>query len=260
MKIYFNGCSHSRGTHLSLPDIRKSFPFLLSNSLLPEDWKFEPKSSGSNERIYRRTIEFFARNNFDLAVIQWTDVARFETPIFSDYSFHKSMNDEGWLQHNPVSSIWDSRKDMDIPWRNYYKDNYQKILERDNIHVSRLHNKTLAQIMGLSGFLKSIGVRSIHLPYDGLRGADHKLRELAVENVEFLIHPSNGLQNTLFQYGFDICRKSDNPGSGEVDGHFMEDAHEQISEWLFLYINGDLKMIGKEDSQKVYDPIATIYE
>ena len=89
MKLYANGCSFTAGNgdvhgadgHL-MPPANYTWP-----SLIPVEHVInESRVGGNNDRILRKTMDYFTKNNSDnhIAVIQWTSPVRFERyfPMF----------------------------------------------------------------------------------------------------------------------------------------------------------------------------------
>lgn len=234
MRIYFNGCSHTIGTPLSLPNHRDAFPYILGD-MYNAEVVCEALMGGSNERIVRSTIEATTRSDFDLAIIQWTHLDRFESVGMPSHRIHSSRNrrgetDEfGFIQHRPESSTWISRAKEDIPYRNFYRHIMGTNDESRSRNIIRMHRKYLTQILGLDGYLKNMGIRTIHIPFQGYKMENSLSRR--IESECELAAPLNiGLFGLLRNRGYDICKKSSSrDAKGEFDGHFEADGHKETA-------------------------------
>ena len=108
MKIYFDGCSWTRGAELQNPE-EERYSKLLCNELGAEETNIA-KGGGSNNRIVRNLLVENNIEDYDLAVIQMT------YPVRTEYF------DKDWVRVNP-------------------KHNYNKWLHGLNGNISRLSDK-----------------------------------------------------------------------------------------------------------------------
>ena len=90
MKIYFNGCSWTRGVELENQE-EERFSRLICNELGAEETNLG-KGGGSNDRIIRMMMCNDNFEEYDLAVIQMTMPAR--TEYWND-------DDGKWMRINP---------------------------------------------------------------------------------------------------------------------------------------------------------------
>lgn len=230
MKLYVNGCSHTTGTMLSLKYVEERYSNKLAK-MLGGDLITQAIPGASNDKIFRESAIEILRHQPDIAVIQWTDPTRFETPKGSSVPIDKN----GWSQHRPISAQWSSRAHENHPYINFYKDCYPS---KDRMMQFNQEEKTWAYMVTLDSFIKSLGITEVvHLPYFKLFRSGHRgslIPQLSELNFLFKDPLRDGMETYLFSQGYDICRLSnDNEPKGDIDGHFMADAHEHLAECLY---------------------------
>lgn len=249
MIIYANGCSHTAGTKLSMPDKSKTYPNLLAkyyNSELID----RSMAGGSNEKIVRQTISDlinFKYSNFastpDLVILQWTDINRFETPV-KIYNARFECSYDGWTQHRPLTAktlMRYNRHEMTSKitetWYPFYSDNY--VTDSHDKHIDgKLFNKYCTQIISVNSTLKQYGYRVINIAFFKFIKKNHLTKRIQ-EDFEWAVDPYYGFNNALADTNHDICRAL--VGEKVIDGHYMEDAHNTLSEWIIDYIeNGNI--------------------
>ena len=99
MKIYFDGCSWTRGGELTDEEKKISrFSRLVSDHFDAKEKNFS-LSGGSNDRIVRNLLVNKNIEEFDLAVIEMTFPAR--TEYYSGQPFRKKDVLSGWIPVNP---------------------------------------------------------------------------------------------------------------------------------------------------------------
>lgn len=265
MKILVNGCSHSLGTQLSLPDSQDRYSVKLADSLGAEVNNIA-LSGGSNDRIYRETINEICRVKYDLVILQWTDISRFETPtrIIND-EYHNVHSTDKWLQHRPRTALWPTRDIDNIKWRDFYKDNWD-IETKDKQKYSdlniKLHKKLYSQIIGLNAYINSLGIRTINLSWDPLTIDDSMYKE--VQKLEWPIACNYGIHHSLSGHGYDYCKKTRFPnepgGSQEYDGHYMADGHFQLYTWIMDYLETGTIITRNHKKHSEPDNLAHVYE
>ena len=143
MKIYFDGCSWTKGAELeneieegfSKVDDRKMlqnrlrFSKLLCNELGAEEYNFAV-SGGSNDRIVRNLLVEHNIEDYDLAVIQMTFPVR--TEFFNPKSSSKHPKGK-WIKHpKEVKDDWSKVSP---------KNNYNKWLHGEDGNIERLGEK-----------------------------------------------------------------------------------------------------------------------
>jgi hypothetical protein len=263
--IYANGCSHTDGTLSALPNKYDAYPFVLGE-LLGLNTISSASSASSNQRIYRSTIDFFSDAEIipEIAVIQWTGIDRFETPnnlntlpnhVHASKQILTSIgiddNHEGWYQHLP-SIIFDrNRANINIPFRKFYREAIYPEHSKSDSTRSKLEAAIAAKILGLDSYLKSLGVRVIHLIWDGFNKNEiNPTLQTMLDTVETLTDdPYEALVNIIDSHGYQACRY-----------HYMADAHHQIATWLYAYIQYGIKIQISEGYSNKRDPIIHHYD
>lgn len=238
MKIYINGCSHTRGTNLSLPQTTDAYPYLLKNALNANIIN-KATVGGSNEKIVRQTIEDLCLDkNVDLVILQWTDNTRFESPVKLRDPYHRQYSTDGWLQHRPTTALWPERKKLDIAWRQYYKQNYaigDKAIDTTLGLRIKLFKKHLTQILALNAFIQSLGIRVINMCF--LPFVFKVSMSKDIQNLEWIIDPYIGMDVALLNSGCAKCRKRQAADmAGTYDGHYEKDGHLLLSQWILNYL------------------------
>jgi len=272
--IYVNGCSHTAGTELSLPNKYNAYPFVLGE-LLGLNTVSSASMSSSNERIYRSTIDFFsdAEKLPDLAIIQWTGVDRFETPNnlealqssfnISTASSYVDEHHEGWYQHLPASVFDKRRTKLNIPFRKFYREaiypDYFKYGEDVSNVRSKLEAANAAQILGLDAYLKSLDVRVIHLIWEGFSKDEiNPTLQTMLDTVEIpMDDPYEALANVVHSHGYKLCADI-TPRNKIPDNHYMADTHHQIATWLYAYIQYGDRIKLSEEYIDERDPIGKL--
>ena len=97
MKIYFDGCSWTKGSHLK-NNLEERFSRLVCDHFGAEEYNIA-KGGGSNDRIIRNLIVENNIEEYDLAVIQMTYPAR--TEYYSGIPRRKKVFLSGWISVNP---------------------------------------------------------------------------------------------------------------------------------------------------------------
>ena len=258
MRIYFNGCSHTIGSPQAIPAWREqSYPALIAKELglslegqlakeiTDADVHVSAYRGGSNERIYRKTMQDCIQNNFnyDIAVIQWTHIDRFETPQKTKHKWHKPwMDPEGWMQHKPGSSLYDTRDETFIPDRGFYRRHHGGVDTRNADYMNKMSRKLCSQIMGLNYFLANHNIRTLNITCQAIRG---KMGQYCFNNFEWSFDPMHyWCEELLLSYGFLRQGEFAEGPHDEFDGHFKPDAHEFIAEGILKQINGSNKIMG----------------
>lgn len=272
--IYVNGCSHTAGTWLALPNMYDSYAFGLGE-LLGLNTVSSASASSSNQRIYRSTIDFFsdAKVMPEIAVIQWTGVDRFETPNNLEAlqsSFHMSTkfnyvddHHEGWYQHLPASVFDKRRTKLNIPFRKFYREAIYPDYFQNGKDISNTRDKleaaNAAQILGLDAYLKSLGVRVIHLIWEGFsRNEINSTLQAMLDTVEIpMDDPYEALASVIHTHGYQVCKEVSERNQ-LPDNHYMADAHHQIATWLYAYIQYGTKIELSKEYIDERDPIGKL--
>jgi len=97
MKIYFDGCSWTRGADLK-NKVEERFSRLVSQEFGAEEYNIA-EGGGSNDRIVRNLLVENNIEEYDLAVIGMTFPAR--TEYYGDYPQSKNIKGFRWIAVNP---------------------------------------------------------------------------------------------------------------------------------------------------------------
>lgn len=248
MKLYVNGCSHTTGTKLSVKYVENRYSNRLAK-MLNADLIIQAAPGASNDKIFRESAIGILRNQPDIVVIQWSDPTRFETPKGSSVPIDKN----GWSQHRPMSAQWPSRAHENHPYINFYKDCYPA---NDRLVGFNQEEKTWAYMVTLDSFIKSLGITKIvHFSSLKLFRSGHRgslMPQLSELNFLFKDPLVDAQDTYLFSQGYDICRLSnDNEPKGDIDGHFMEDAHEHLAECLYQNLKFGTKFSSNKSTEEI---------
>jgi len=128
MKIYFDGCSWTRGAELENPE-EERFSKLLCNEFDAEEVNLAI-NGGSNDRIVRNLLVENNIEDYDLAVIQMTFPVR--TEFFKDTPSTKFPNGKWFKQPKQAKDAWVKVSP---------KNNYNKWLHGEDGDIARLGEK-----------------------------------------------------------------------------------------------------------------------
>ena len=123
MKIYFDGCSYTKGSHRWGVDNweERRWSKLLSNKLGAEECNFSC-SGGSNPRILRNITTKYNISDYDLAVILMTRPNR--TEFFHDGKFRNVLPAKNFEKDGlEIAQFWD------FYYKNIYDKEYGKTYE-----------------------------------------------------------------------------------------------------------------------------------
>lgn len=239
MKLYFNGCSHTVGICSDLHNIEQTYPYKLSKALNAE-FNNSALPRSSNDRILRTTVEdIYSMDKLpDIAIIQWSYYERFETPLISnDYQHHRNLwksyrlRDQEWKQYNPTTQIKVEKT---------YNPIFYDFIDENRLNAM---NSFLTKVILLDNFLSAKSIKPIHVFFPGSRiKKDNQLINTLFNNCNnsnFLNNPLNGIENYLDDLKF----------SRSQDLHFLEDAHDQICDWLkdFILYNKPMQFKCRDD-------------
>jgi hypothetical protein len=204
--LYANGCSHTAGTKLAMENrFDLTWPNLLAKNL---DFNLINDSTpgASNDRIFRTTIEYILSTAIppDKVVVQFTEFERFE------------------LAHSTCNPRSQTILEKYLPFLN---DFFELNISKTDISLIYTH-KLLNQIYSLENIFK----------------------EHAIDDYTFLIWRKVDQNYNTYKFInknkiiFDVClklsqkyktcQKPDPSRNNIPDGHFGQDAHYEIFEWL----------------------------
>lgn len=280
MLIYTVGCSHTNGTETAIPDLKKTYPHVLENWI--DDARMINHSVGgaSNDCIHRLgTHDILTSPEVpDVVIAQWTHLDRFETPTARLRNISESDNKatldhmhqqyRGWFPHTPESVA--KRADAgsrfyDNAHVRFYKDFFVPYYEPKAKVRQKQEMKLLTLMNSFDSLAKQYGVdRVVHIPFQGFKfSTKTKLYRATIANCEFLFDkPWIGLSQALLNENYKPCEiYIDKPGKMQKEGHFQEDAHEQIALWLWEKIVKDNEIVTEEEAAKINDDfVESIYD
>ena len=190
MRIYFDGCSWTRGEELSHPE-QERFSKLICDEFEASEMNYSI-NGGSNDRIVRNLLVENNIEDYDLAVIQMTFPVRTEyynDQLTREY-FDKQWTNGDWVSVNPKSNFnkWLHGENGDITrlrekfkyhadfWKYWYTDvtNQKYFDTQEKIHYHTIRNSCKIPLV-----LLSIN-RWTKLPFDmqlndGTRLMKHKM-------------------------------------------------------------------------------------
>lgn len=257
MNLFVNGCSHTQGTDVSLPEIRDGYPHVIEREygILT---RTKAQCGSSNDRIVRSTIAHIVENpNYTHAVIQWTSQDRFESPANPVSASEIDRCFDGFYQHYPLSDT--KRGNLGKHVTRFYENFYN---QDDKSVRHKGHNKMYTQMLGLNSFLESYDIIPIHFTYNAAGGGkDNKLKKVVKSQLNFLCDPELGMENLLLSHGYKYCGKQRLDGLGP-DLHFMKDAHMKMAEWIYEYLTSREQIKTPEEVitwQQATDPSNHVY-
>ena len=126
--IYWNGCSFVQG--MEVEDRKNHFPYLVGSHFEQETWR-NSKVGGSNDRIWRTTMDDMIRNPMPLVVILWSGPNRFEFLNLSTNIWRSAV----WVAHRFNKATLKLSQDSEV---HFHPD------------------LTLKQWQGLNGYAKEV--------------------------------------------------------------------------------------------------------
>lgn len=155
--IYTNGCSFTNGAELKFPHI-EGWPAVLAN-MMEMPFRNDASDGSSNAKILRNTLKNVLLYKPEIAIIQWSDVARIEF-----YSEQKVI----WQgdPENNVYQVCNYKRAKDNQFlRNYYALHSNNLVDM---------NKWLLQVYMLQTFFEKHGIEY----YMASAFANNKLLEI----------------------------------------------------------------------------------
>ena len=149
--IYWNGCSFVKGYELT--DKESNFVHKVSNHF-GQSFINDSKVGGSNDRIYRTTIEYCLKNKPDLVVIMWSGINRQEYLMRLENTW-RQMNWSNWYC-NLKTGLTDVKRSV-LHHHPGVTDNEQVVLAGWAKFKSVKYNlkTTLNYMIGLKYFLQA---------------------------------------------------------------------------------------------------------
>ena len=255
MKLFVNGCSHTKGTEVALDgDLTQAWPYKLQEMLQYQELNNNSWVGSSNDRIVRTTIEGIVTSAIppDLAVIQFTDPYRFETP---------EDKTDGYKQFLPNTYQAEEYRDVFVAGpidKSFCKKHYNI---SNNLQRRLVQDKMLTQILGLQNLFENYDIPFVFIIWwkliDGLESTSlfrsiHKSNILNYDNISNTLIP---MDTILHSHGHELCNQI--RPDGTRDKHYMSIAQQFLAESIFkfatygehLLCEGD---IGDHDYQEVH--------
>ena len=229
MLLYCNGCSFTKGTELSLEgNLKLAWPYLLANKL-DATLINDSQAGQSNLMIYKKTVDqiLSIEKKPDLAIIQWTFIERFDTPVSLERQKHPFFDTSkiSYHTHYPFT-LKDSNKNNHTFYKQYF--NIQ-----NTPHIEYLVDTSLFYIYMLQSFLKAKRIPFIFMDFDNNRryGSINPKRKNKqytprLEMNNWIHDFKTSMPEILFSYDYKLKIGDD---------HFLKDAHEFISEAILDY-------------------------
>ena len=248
MKIFVNGCSHTRGTAECLDNNPKAaWPYRLQKLLGASEVVNKSLEGHGNDRIIRSTVEDIILDPTppDLAIIQLSHLDRFEVPHNSELAF-TSMLPLTFLRGHDFSHSPNSIETK-------FCEKYFDFINKKNIS-STLEDKFLIQIVTLINFFENQDIDYILMCWDDWQSNNfHDRLWKLIDTTKVVNYHNDGVQpmnHILKSHGFKLSKKIRPDGS--IDNHFQSDAHEYIAQSIFNFIKTGRKMV-PSNINKIYD-------
>ncbi len=152
--IYFNGCSFTNGYELE-----NKFEDRFSN-LVANHYGFEEdndaKVGGSNDRIWRTTMNHCLSRNYDLVVIMWTGINRME---YLQTGENISGNDH-FPNNYTKRPRWRATN-----WKDYALSHRNLEVDREKTNLFQHPDQTKKEYIIMNGFMKEIRNIKMNLKY-----------------------------------------------------------------------------------------------
>mgnify|MGYP003137504343 FL=1 len=145
MKIYFDGCSWTKGEELEHPK-EERYSKLICDDLKAEEYNFA-SNGGSNDRIVRNLLVEHNIQDYDLAVIQMTYPARTEYYNQDWIKVNPKHNYSRWLNRKKdkrvnIDKLSEKFTEYQRFWKEYYTGVISKtfITTKEKIHYQTIQN------------------------------------------------------------------------------------------------------------------------
>ena len=145
MKIYFDGCSWTKGEELEYPK-EERYSKLICDDLKAEEYNFA-SNGGSNDRIVRNLLVEHNIEEYDLAVIQMTYPARTEyynqdwIKVNPKHNYSRGLNRKKEKKVN-IDNLSEKFTEYQRFWKEYYTGVISKtfITTKEKIHYQTIQN------------------------------------------------------------------------------------------------------------------------
>ena len=143
MKIYFDGCSWTKGEELEHPK-EERYSKLICDDLKAEETNLA-SNGGSNDRIVRNLLVEQNIEEYDLAVIQMTYPARTEYYNQDWIKVNPKHNYSRWLNRKKEKKVnIDNLSEKFTEYQNFWKEYYTSIISKTYITTKeKIHYQTI---------------------------------------------------------------------------------------------------------------------
>jgi hypothetical protein len=218
MKIFTNGCSHTRSTPEAIGDMNLAYPYLLQLNYAAKLDNYS-MSGNSNDTIFRTTYEYILSqmNQPDLVVIQWTFHERIELNI-------GDIENRDFKILNP-SSFYDKKKHDSPEVLNFIK------LLSDRLYPdgSRMHSPhTRYSDTSISHKVLNYTL-ALQLLFEEYNIKNYKFIIWSGVDDNYITYKKINKSRCIFSAEHLLSKKYD---KHPTDGHYMVEAHEEIADWI----------------------------
>lgn len=233
--LYVNGCSFAYGIGLSRDNencIKQRFSASLSSKIEYLEMNVSVPGS-SNSRIARRTVIDLMKYKPSIAIIIWSDPARFE---FVQDAQRDYRHNEDCEQVRPLS-VYSYPTHQKNAFLHYYS------------HISSSHRdvfNTLYEMLTVKITADSLGIPCIQIPFKGtfhreftkVQSARNKSFLKTLEEFKELLCSDSNIYGMTEDISFDSISGCDLDPLllSEIEdqkGHPNKEAHDIMSEWLY---------------------------
>ncbi len=231
--IYWNGCSFVQG--MEVEQRKDQFPYLVGSHFKQDTWR-NSKVGGSNDRIWRTTMDDMTRTPMPLVVILWSGPNRFEFLNLSTNIWRSAV----WVSHRFNRATLKLTDDSEV---HFHPDLSLKQWQGLNGYAKEVRNPkmnliyTLHYMMSTKHFLEAKGIPYLfytmssgqltnmldYLDEDRLEGANI-VWEVPHMKKEDYIRELPCLEEEPF---YDMCKKAKVP-FGPRD-HPLEEGHKLMA-------------------------------
>tara|TARA_A100001515_G_scaffold68034_1_gene54130 strand:+ start:118 stop:873 length:756 start_codon:yes stop_codon:yes gene_type:complete len=250
--IYWNGCSFVVGSEVKERP-RDTFAGLVGTHFMTPWWQ-NAKVGGSNDRIWRTTMDDMIRQPADLVIIVWSGLNRFEYLNEKNNTWRSAV----WVRHRMNKATLKITDDSEV---HFHPDMSLEQWKGLQGYASKIRNArynlitSLNYMISIKYFLKQKGIP--YLFYNMSDGQIHPSRRILNEDrkegantvweVKHIKEKEyyNELPHLKEEAFYDMCKRAKVPfGAGD---HPLEDGHKLMAKRIIqdIYKYGYDKIINK---------------
>lgn len=233
--ILANGCSFTEGYYLNSLDL--AWPFQLGEQLNCSTVNLA-QGGGSNQRIFRTTLDYLTKHTPEYLIIGWTDVNRFELPICN--GTYARINSNNVLYHEQLKSNPPPKLLQEI----YYKYLHNSYLNTDLLltYILTIQDLCSAKNIKYLSFnaFSPFNINEVLTDYhEYYKYEQSQLDSKLVDAYSQLNNKLSKINNFLHLTMSEYCRGHQAPlDSG---GHPTELGHRLFSEYVFTCLTKTIK-------------------